>query len=256
MPGMSDVQQSRGWAAQYIEVTELAGVRSAVLTFRCRTSAVSFVLFPMIHLGEPAFYGQVADRLRRCDLVVAEGIRGGSVSAQAITAAYRRLDGSRRLGLVVQHIDFDALGVPVANPDMTDREFDGEFRKLPLRERMAMAALVPVFVAGMRLLGTRHWLARQLQTEDLPTDAEQAAADGFEGLEKLLVDSRDRLLLDTLTKIHQERSAAGERSVVGVVYGADHMRAVAEHLWALDYRPLDSEWLTVFHLHQPPGRTR
>lgn len=238
---------------QFIEVTDLAGVRSAVLTFRCRASTVSFVLFPMVHLGEADFYAQVTARLRRCDLVLAEGVSGESAGVDALVGAYRRLEGVERLGLVVQDIDYVSLGVPVVNPDMSGQDFERGFRRLPLKERIAVTTLVPAFAAGMRLLGTRRFLARHLQTEDLRSDAEEMAAEWWKGLDELVLDDRDRLLLDALAGIHERRSASAEPLVVGVVYGAGHMGAAAKRLWALGYRPLDSEWLTVFRL-DPPSR--
>ena len=76
----------------------------------------------MVHLGEAASYREVAERLRRgCDLVVAEGVGADSPGADALVASYERLGGHEPLGLVVQDIDFEALGRPVVCPDMSVR---------------------------------------------------------------------------------------------------------------------------------------
>ncbi len=48
---------------QIIEVTELA-VRSAVIRLRRTGTPLQFVLYPMIHMAEPAFYAAVTRRLR------------------------------------------------------------------------------------------------------------------------------------------------------------------------------------------------
>ncbi|MEU6343576.1 hypothetical protein ABZ883_21850 [Streptomyces sp. NPDC046977] len=240
---------------QFIEVTELAGVRSAVVRFRRRGSGLSFVLFPMVHLGERSFYDQVTARLRTwCDLVIAEGIRGESPTTEALTQSYRRLDGVERLGLVVQDIDYNALGVPVVCPDMTGEEFESRWRRVPFRERAAVAALVPVYAAGMRLLGTRRFMARHLRTEDLLTDAEEAAANVMTGMEDVILHRRDRLLLDAVKEFHRARGGRKEPFTVGIVYGAEHMRAVAPALADLGYRTAESEWLTVFALDPPRPR--
>jgi hypothetical protein len=61
---------------QFIEITGMAGVRSAVLTFRQRGSSLTFVLYPMIHLAEPRFYAEIQARLRGSDLVIVEGGAG------------------------------------------------------------------------------------------------------------------------------------------------------------------------------------
>jgi len=58
---------------QIIEVSVI-GVRSGVLRLTRRDTPLRFEIFPMVHIGEPAFYTAVAERLRRCDLIVAEGV--------------------------------------------------------------------------------------------------------------------------------------------------------------------------------------
>jgi hypothetical protein len=60
---------------QIVEVSVI-GVRSAVITLTRRDTSMQIVLFPMLHLGSAVFYRQVTSRLRGCQLVVAEGIRG------------------------------------------------------------------------------------------------------------------------------------------------------------------------------------
>ncbi|MFF3946562.1 hypothetical protein ACFYYN_17210 [Streptomyces sp. NPDC001902] len=236
---------------QYIEVTELAGVRSAVIRFRSRGTALTFELYPMVHLAEPAFYAEVTARLRAsCDLVIAEGVRGGT-AALALTRSYRSLAGHERLGLVVQDIDFATLGVPVVCPDMTGEEFDDRWRRVPLRERATLAALIPVYVAGMRLLGTRRFLARHLQLEDLPGDDEVEAAEFWTGTDDLVVHRRDRLLIDAVTHVHHARAGRPEPFTAGILYGAGHMRAVTTALMDLGYTPAGSQWLTVFTLDDP-----
>ncbi|WP_431960526.1 hypothetical protein [Actinacidiphila sp. bgisy160] len=235
---------------QYIEVTELAGVRSALIRFRSRGSALTFELYPMIHLAEPAFYEEVTARLRAsCDLVIAEGVQGGT-AALALTRSYRSLGGHERLGLVVQDIDFATLGVPVVCPDMSGAEFDDRWRRLPLRERATLAVLVPAYVAGMRLLGTRRFLARYLQLEDLPGDDEEET-EFWAGTEDLVLHRRDRLLIDAVTHVHHARAGRTEPFTAGILYGAAHMRAVTTALMDLGYRPAGSQWLTVFTLDDP-----
>lgn len=73
---------------QIIEVTGYA-VRSAVITMRRTGTPLEFVIFPMLHVASPTFYSQIRVRLKECDLVVAEGIRGRSVGVSALTLAYR-----------------------------------------------------------------------------------------------------------------------------------------------------------------------
>ncbi len=234
---------------QFIEVTELAGVRSAVTRFERPGTGLAFLLFPMIHLAEETFYREVTARLRdRCDLVIAEGVGEGSAGADALVASYRRLDGHERLGLVVQDIDFDALGLPVVCPDMSGDRFQEGYRRLPWKERAMVATVVPAVTAGMRLLGTRRWLARHLATEDLLSEAEEAAADLWPGLDDLVLRRRDRLLVRSLTDFDRGYAGRSGPFTVAVVYGAAHMRAASEALTALGYHASDAEWITVFAL--------
>ncbi|MCL6670812.1 MULTISPECIES: hypothetical protein [Streptomyces] len=241
---------------QFIEVTGLAGVRSAVIRFTRPGTDLVFVLFPMVHLAEAAFYREVAARLRRtCHLVVAEGVGQGSPGADALVASYRRLDGHERLGLVVQDLDFDALGLPVVCPDMSAARFQEGYARLPWRERAMVATLVPAFTAGMRLLGTRRWLARHLELEDLMSEGEEAAADFWPGLDDLVLRRRDRLLTQALTDLDGAYAGRTGAFSIAVVYGAGHMRAVAEALVGLGYHAADAEWITVFTL-DPPETSR
>ncbi|MFD0662033.1 hypothetical protein [Thermocatellispora tengchongensis] len=125
---------------QIIEVTELAGVRSAVMTFRHPAARLRFVLYPMIHVGEPEFYAQVQEELRGCDIVLAEGVNGLSLSMRARIASYRLVTKNDRFALVPQHIDYAGLDAAVIRADMTGREFTALWRKIPLVSRILLSS--------------------------------------------------------------------------------------------------------------------
>ncbi|HZM38246.1 MAG TPA: hypothetical protein VFB94_03980 [Acidimicrobiales bacterium] len=72
---------------QILEATELGGVRSAVWLFRHPVTPLRFELYPMVHAGEASFFRAVEERLRRCQLVIEEGIHGATAEA-AFLAAY------------------------------------------------------------------------------------------------------------------------------------------------------------------------
>jgi hypothetical protein len=74
----------------------------------------------MVHIGEPAFYAAVAERLRRCDLIVAAGVGRIAPVDQAVSPASRRLAAVsaltfsyrlplwvKRSGLVRQNIRYE-----------------------------------------------------------------------------------------------------------------------------------------------------
>ena len=85
---------------QILEATEIGGVRSAVLLFRHPVTPLCFELYPMVHAGEASFFEAVEERLRRCQLVIEEGVRGGDAAAGASLAAFRLVPFHEQLGLV------------------------------------------------------------------------------------------------------------------------------------------------------------
>lgn len=142
---------------QIVEVTDF-GVRSAVIRLRHRETPLQFVLYPMIHAAKPAFYAAVTNRLRRVDIVVAEGVGGGagrrkrSALASALTLSYTVLRFNRRAKLVEQNIDYAALGVPVVRPDVSAEEFAAGWQRVPLAHRLLMWCALPLVVVA-RLFG-------------------------------------------------------------------------------------------------------
>jgi hypothetical protein len=66
---------------QIIESTE-AGVRSVELRLQRAGSPLQFLLYPMLHVGQPEFYAEVTRRLHLVDLIVVEGVGGQSKAAQ------------------------------------------------------------------------------------------------------------------------------------------------------------------------------
>jgi hypothetical protein len=97
-----------GVGMQFIE-SSIVGVRSAVLTLACRTSPLRFVLFPMVHVGEPAFYREVTNRVRDCAIIVAEGSPAGSRPAQERMS---RIRADRLVDQIVA-LDLASLGIPI-----------------------------------------------------------------------------------------------------------------------------------------------
>src|SRR5262249_12084774 len=159
-----------------------------------------FVLFPMVHLGTPAFYEEVERRLKSCHVVVAEGVSGRPpIGLSALTASYR-LPGRRgRDGMTTQGLDLSRLHAQVVNPDMTSEEFMGVWRKVPLVVRGAAMVLAPLFGVWTALFGSRELFAKYLEVDDLPTREEMAVMSGrWERLEDLVVADRDARLVACL----------------------------------------------------------
>jgi hypothetical protein len=222
-----------------VQITELSalGLRVAILPLRRRETPMRFVLFPMVHFGRPEFYAEVTTRLRRCDLIVAEGADQASSNGLAYLLAMRATGQPGAERLVAQDIDYAALGVPTIWPDL---EPDTRPRSPWLRAAgwLDVIIMTPVYTA-MMAAGAEPWLARQKFEISDRTEARTRL------FSRIMIEDRDRDLLKALQGVHEERK--DEAIEVAVVYGAAHMPAVVRGLHArFGYRAVrGSEWLTA-----------
>lgn len=222
----------------------IIGTRSAVLRLRRPGSALQFVLFPMLHIADPAFYREVTRRLRETDLVIAEGVRGSSALTTGLTLTYRVIPANRRSGLVTDDIDYRSLGVPVLNHDASSGEVEKSWRALPWRFRLLVWLLMPYLLVFQLVGGRRRLLCPDIEVSDLPTRQDELAGEDLELFEEALVDKRDEGLRRALGEIVRTRS--DEPIVVAVVYGARHMPGIVEYLMnAHGYRVREADWITV-----------
>jgi hypothetical protein len=243
---------------QIIEVS-VVGVRSAVLRLTRRDIPLRFEIFPMVHVGEPAFYAAVADRLRRCDLIVAEGVgrpaadaSGGAASAvgrsaalAALTASYQLPARFERSGLVEQNIPYETLGVPVRYPDMTDEQFAAGWHAVPWWQRALTMVASPLIGLDRLAFGSRRALARDMELSDTDWHDQFVDIDSTDELMDLVGEQRDRLLIAELDDIHHQRMH--DAITVAVVYGAAHVAPTIHGMRALHrYAVRSAEWLTVF----------
>ena len=229
--------------------SSIVGLRSAVVTLTRRTSPLTFILFPMVHVAEQQFYDEVAARARSCQLIVAEGIPSGWAPAQEWMARHHW-----RHHLVDQMVGLhlETLGVPV--------RWELDDHPKSLHEQLKFHA---ADVAGAATIGlARKFIdPRDLQSTD-QAEAYDERAQNTTGsrLDQLweynLKTVRDARLLRVLGEIHHDR--AEETVKVGVVFGAAHMPAVADYLCGpLGYIATSAEWLIVANarsLPAPPSR--
>lgn len=222
--------------------TGLMGVRSVILPMTRRATGLRFTIYPMIHLGEPAFFAEISRRLRGHDLIIAEGIQGASKAARNLTRAYRMAGGQERLGLATQTREVVEVGVPIVWADMTGEDFGRRWRKLPLTERVVAAGATPVVGMYLRMFGSREFLAKYLRVDD------DTAIDNWNpnsSIEKLISDERDALLLKALGEVYEQRR--DEELSVAVVYGAWHALPTVRYLMGRGYVARAPEWVTVFN---------
>jgi hypothetical protein len=232
---------------QFIEKNSL-NVRSAIYHLIKDGAGLEFVLFPMIHVGSQEFYAEVSRRLAACDLVLAEGVRSRKV--RLLTLSYRVVKWIKRMDLVTQREGMDVASFrnKMLNSDMAGAAFDERWGALPLKFRALLFLCLPLYVVNLFLFGTRETLAENIALEDLPSSEEILSQDDdFEQYQMLLLDERDQTLIGHIEKLaHSDQHA---RKIVGIVYGAGHMRNVIDFLLRkLNYRVAKAEWVTVFDL--------
>lgn len=229
---------------QLTEASDL-GVRSAIYRFRRNDSGLEFMLFPMIHVGSREYYAAVRARLDDCDVIFAEGV--ASRHAALLTLAYGAVAKVKDLHLVTQRaLDLRPLSSKVVHTDVTGPEFENGWSHIPLRERLILTAAVPMAAAYMYLFGTKEFVAKHCGVEHLPSREEVLRpGESFEKLDELVIGQRDAKLLRHIEDFHQCHGS--ETKVVGIVWGAGHMRSVVRLLLGkLSYRVAKAEWITVF----------
>ena len=61
---------------------------------------MEFALFPMLHVAAPSFYAQVRRRLRKCAVIVSEGMSGPTLQSNAMDFADRAFPRGKAHGIV------------------------------------------------------------------------------------------------------------------------------------------------------------
>ncbi len=230
---------------QIIETSSLS-VRSAFLRLEGGGRAPGFSLFPMLHVGEPAFYERVTRQLEKCDLILYEGVNSRSVSL--LTQLYPSL--AKGLGLATQQtMKLDHLADRLVHADVTGADFEDRWSKLGPWLRRAVIAGAPVLGMYLRYFATRQSIASHLRLDLKKSREEILHSEDMKLFDDVVVTWRDQHLIGV---IEQHRQKHQEKSFsIAVVFGAAHMRAVVRHLTkSLDpgYRVVQSEWMTVFSL--------
>ncbi len=229
---------------QIIE-NSIIGTRSAVLRLRRRGSQLEFVVFPMLHVGMPSFYEEVARRLRDCDLHLVEGVLGDTVAGSVLTMTTQVIPLDKNAGLIEDNIPYGDLGVPVITPDVTGEEFDQSAQQLSLKTKVLLLGVAPVAAAVMNLFNARErlLLSRDIEVNDLPTAAEELESDETASFRELILGRRDEKVIAALTELVTDRAA--EPIQVAVAYGVAHVPAIVTGLGRLGYRVTGADWITV-----------
>ena len=232
---------------QFIEKNSF-NLRAAVYSLKKDSTALEFVVFPMIHVGSREYYQEITRRLSTCDLILVEGVK--SKRAAILTLSYRYIKKIRRMDLITQYegIRLDEFRNEIRNTDMEENAFDERWSSLPIMSRLQLFIFIPFCVLYLFLFGTREILAENFVLEDLPSSDEVLFEDEtLTHLDSLLMDERDRKLLEHIASVNDERAQTSQR--IGILYGALHMRCVMPFLMQkLKYRVVKADWVKVFDL--------
>ena len=229
---------------QLIE-TSAFGVRNANWKFESKHHNITFLLFPMVHVAQPEFYACVSERLRRCDHILYEGVR--SHKAKRLTQSYLQMTKNPRLGLVSQsQMDLKHCKDRLLHADIQGESFDEQWENLPRRTRILIAFLAPMTGFYLRHFGTMSMLAQHLSLEDMKS-RDELLTDSLEDLDGLLLDKRDVILTEAIENCIA--TSTQDQTCVGVLYGAEHMRAVIWHLTKRhNFYAAKADWIKVFKL--------
>ena len=228
---------------QFIE-NSIIGLRAAYHRLSAGPESADVCLFPMVHIGAPAYYAEVQRRLDSCDVVLFEGVRSFRVGM--LTRAYSIATRSKRMGLVLQG---DALDIPSVkqeriHADVSADEFADAWDDVPLYQRALLLFGAPLYGLWMYFAGSRQSIGRKLNTDSLESREDLERSEEAPELEAALGTTRDLRLVEEVSRA-VEQNGAGTR--IGVIYGAAHMRVVSRLLMhKYGYRVVESEWMTVF----------
>lgn len=223
------------------------GLRSARLTFKSATSSVIVTLFPMVHLGELAFYESVYRDAFAHDAVLVEGVRSPVTSR--ITRAYRWIEGAKRIALVVQprHPAQSSSRATIIHADLLTDEFEEHWRKVPLHLKLLLYVGAPIYALYYRWFGNRTSLARGLALDDLSSRDEVLGwTPEYALLDAVILAERDKRLVEMMGKYLDEMPT--ESRSLAIVYGARHIRATIKDLTRRGFHCVGSEWRLTFAL--------
>jgi len=198
----------------------------------------------MVHIADAKFYKSVMDRLQICDVIMEEGVK--AKSTKLITSAYRYIAKNPRLNLTIQTaVKPENFKAEIIYPDVSGEAFDKKVNKIPLRYRLMIYILSPLYGSYMRFFGTRKKIISNHNIEMLESRKNLLIDDEFlEQFDDIVLTWRDKALIKALDK--QIHSPAATNKKIGIIYGAEHIRAVLKFLMLKrDFKVINSEWLTV-----------
>jgi hypothetical protein len=224
----------------FVEYTG-AGLRTADPLFTSPRQRAVVRLFPVVHIGQRRYYDALLRELNRCDYVLYE-LAGGKSRPAGHQVPYRW--AAHILGLAAQVEAFNYHHPPAnwIHADFNAEEWRRARQRLPwhinllLGQVNLLTALAALLLAVLR---RRDLIARLIATV---MEMEQTLGERTT-FERVLVDERNTIILRRLAEVENRLVAEQRRAVVGVLYGAYHMPALARALTDLGYACTHESWI-------------
>lgn len=201
-------------------------------------------LYPMVHIGSPAFYAALTEDLRRFQVFLLEG-----VSLRGLRGPLYDLV-ARNLGLVTQqdHLEVPREGERV-RLDMSDDDFTRHARMMPVRSYLLLLLVRPV-LWGITLTATgRDASWSVFARARTPADPGEEAP-----FERLILTKRDRAMSDVLRAFAKDPWRIREARPAAVIAGAAHMPALCATLRDCGYRKGRVRWFEVLDGLEIPAK--
>ncbi|MDH5233024.1 MAG: hypothetical protein OEY38_23470 [Gammaproteobacteria bacterium] len=228
---------------QFLE-SSVIGLRAAIYQFSSSEHNLEFVVFPMVHIGDPLYYQQILKQLGACDNVIFEGVKSKKI--WFLTQSYKIVAKRKSLGLVTQNsaLRLKELPLNLIHGDVSEDKFNKAWSEIPLYFRILVSLLAPLYGVYKYLSASRESLAQGHTLDDLNTMEDLSDTDAEIALNKVILDDRDRELIATIekhVKLHRNK-----QEKTAIIYGAKHMPAVVTVLTTkFGYRVTNSEWVSA-----------
>jgi hypothetical protein len=230
---------------QILEASML-GLRTARLVFRSRTLPDTVTLYPMVHVGEEAFYRESYAEAFEHDVALVEGVR--SPVGRHLTRSYRWIELAR-LGLVLQPKapPPETVRARIVRADLSTDEFHREWRKVSVAMRALCYLFAPLIGLHRRSFASRERLIRKQSLEDRRSAEEILNwSPRFEPFTHSILHARDQRLIECLGA--ELEGCAGQGKRIAIIYGAMHMRAVLRELGRRGFYCVEASWRTIISL--------
>lgn len=226
---------------QFLESSAL-GLRAAIYELKSPRSDMEFLVFPMVHIGDPKYYALIKSYLMSCDYLVYEGVRSKKV--WLMTQSYKIITRKKSLNLVTQKeaLNIKELPVNLIHGDVTNREFNSAWKNIPFYYKSLLLVIAPLYGIYSYLTSTRESIAKGHTVDDntafdnLPTNKASIAQ------REAIRVSRDKQLIRT---VEEHINKLGHtKSRTAIIYGANHIPAVMYFLTQeCNYKVKNSEWI-------------